>query len=70
MNGVKMNEKKAIYLLISVALVWGASCTLMKVGVSDLSPWSIIFWRFGIAFLLMAAIFRKQVFEVTGKMLI
>lgn len=70
MHGVNMNEKKAIYLLISVALVWGASCTLMKVGVSDLSPWSIIFLRFGIAFLLMAAIFRKQVLEITGKMLI
>lgn len=57
-----MKQRKAELLLVSVALVWGASGTLMKIGIGDLSPFSLIFLRFGIAFLLMVLLFRRRVF--------
>lgn len=59
-----MNERKAIWILISVALVRGASNTLMKLGVGELTPLSLVSLRFGIAFLVMLVIFRAKVFQI------
>lgn len=59
-----MNERKAIFVLVSVALVRGASNTLMKMGVEELTPLSLVALRFGIAFLIMLIIFRKNVLQM------
>lgn len=56
-----MSERKANLLLISVALVWGASGTLMKIGIGDVSPFTLIALRFGIAFLFMMILFGRKV---------
>ncbi|MDO5346783.1 MAG: DMT family transporter [Lachnospiraceae bacterium] len=59
-----MTERNANLLLVSVALVWGASGTLMKIGIGDITPFSLIALRFGIAFFIMMILFWKKVYLI------
>lgn len=62
-----MSEKKSIALLFAITLAWGISGSLMKIGVSELSPFSVITWRFGIAFAAMLLISGKRFFSASRK---
>ncbi|MCD7898007.1 MAG: DMT family transporter [Planctomycetaceae bacterium] len=57
-----MTQRRADTLIASVSLVWGISYIFMKVGLDGLGPFNLILLRFGIAFLVMAALFRRRVF--------
>ncbi|MCC8164628.1 MAG: DMT family transporter [Planctomycetes bacterium] len=56
-----MTQQRADALIASVYLVWGMSYIFMKVGLDGLGPFNLILLRFGIAFLVMAALFRRHI---------
>lgn len=57
---LKMNSKKAEWLMMSVSLAWGSSYLFMKIGLGGLAPFNLIFLRFGIAFIFLALIFGRH----------
>ncbi len=59
-----MTQRRADALIASVSLVWGMSYIFMKVGLDGLAPFNLILLRFGIAFLVMAALFRRRIFPL------
>ena len=52
-----MNSRKAEWLMASVALAWGSSYLLMKLGLDGIGPYNLIALRFGIAFFVMSILF-------------
>lgn len=66
---MKMNSKKAELLMTSVALAWGSSYLLMKVGLDGIGPFNLIALRFGIAFICMMLIFFPRFRELTASTL-
>lgn len=52
-----MNSRKAELLMASVALAWGSSYLLMKLGLDGIGPYNLIAMRFGIAFFVMSVLF-------------
>jgi len=62
---MKMNSRKAEFLMVTVSLAWGSSYLLMKVGLDGISPFNLIALRFGIAFICMFAIFLPRFRELT-----
>ncbi|MDO4541465.1 MAG: DMT family transporter [Bacillota bacterium] len=54
-------ETKGSLLMASAALAWGFSYIFMKLGLESLSPFQIIFLRFGLAFPILIIIFRKRI---------
>lgn len=64
-----MNNKKAELLMASVALAWGSSYLLMKVGLNSISPFNLIALRFGIAFIFMTLLFHKHFKKLTVSIL-
>lgn len=65
-----MTERKSIILLFAITLAWAISGSLMKIGVAELSPFSVITWRFGIAFAVMVILFRKRFFGAGKRVII
>lgn len=65
-----MTERRAMGLLWTVGLAWGAAATLMKIGIGDLSPFSLIALRFGIAFVVMCLLFFRRVRRVNREILL
>ena len=59
-----MTERRAIGLLVTVGVAWGAAGVLMKIGLGDVSPFSLIALRFGIAFLVMNLLFFRRIWSV------
>jgi drug/metabolite transporter (DMT)-like permease len=57
----EMEQKKADLLMVSVTFAWGFSYLLMKWGLNSVTPFQLIYLRFGIAFLALVVIFRKKV---------
>lgn len=47
-------------LLLGVAVIWGWTFVLVKEGVSEVGPLTFLFYRFGIAFVLLALLFRRH----------
>ncbi len=58
-------KKLSIILMLLATLSWGASYLFMKQSLLEISPYSLIFWRFGIAFVLTAAVFLRQLLKAT-----
>lgn len=52
-----MNSRKAEWLMASVALAWGSSYLLMKLGLDGIGPYNLIALRFGVAFFVMSVLF-------------
>lgn len=63
---MRMNSKKAEFLMATVALAWGSSYLLMKNGID---PFNLIALRFGIAFVCMAFIFLPRFRDFTAAVL-
>lgn len=51
--------------MASVALAWGSSYLMMKVGLTGVGPFNLIALRFGIAFLFMTIAFHKSYRDLT-----
>lgn len=60
-----MSSRKAELLMASVALAWGSSYLMMKVGLTGVGPFNLIALRFGIAFLFMTVAFHKSYRDLT-----
>jgi drug/metabolite transporter (DMT)-like permease len=66
---MKMNSRKAEFLMGTVSLAWGSSYLLMKVGLDGISPFNLIALRFGIAFICMALVFLPRFRNLTAAVL-
>lgn len=64
-----MTQKQANFLLATVSIGWGTSYIFMKVLADTVSPFTVVALRFGIAFLIMIAIFNRKLLSVNIKML-
>ncbi|MDN3019591.1 DMT family transporter [Paenibacillus sp. BSR1-1] len=64
-----MTQKQANLILVTVSMGWGTSYIFMKLCVDTVSPLTIIALRFGIAFIVMMAIFFKKMIHIDAKTL-
>jgi len=64
-----MTQRQANLILATVSMGWGTSYIFMKLIVESISPFTIIALRFGIAFIVMLAIFYKKIIGVDAKTL-
>ncbi|MGG1677792.1 DMT family transporter [Neobacillus sp. NRS-1170] len=64
-----MTQKQANLILATVSMGWGTSYIFMKLCVDTVSPFTIIALRFGIAFIVMMAIFFKKMIRIDVKTL-
>lgn len=64
-----MTQKQANLILATVSMGWGTSYLFMKLCVDSIAPLTIVALRFGIAFIIMIAIFNKKVMRVNTKTL-
>jgi drug/metabolite transporter (DMT)-like permease len=64
-----MTPKQANLILATVSMGWGTSYIFMKLCVDTVSPFTIVSLRFGIAFIVMIAIFYKKIIRVETKTL-
>ncbi|WP_203246372.1 DMT family transporter [Sporosarcina beigongshangi] len=64
-----MTQRQANWILATVSFAWGASYIFMKLTVDAIPPITIIALRFGIAFIVMGAIFFKKIIRVDAKTL-
>lgn len=55
-----LSQRQADFLIGIVAMTWGSSYLLMKIGLTGIPPFSIIALRFCIAFLVVALIFLPK----------
>lgn len=55
------SEKKARFMLWNTALIWGGGFVAGKMALTGLSPWGVLFWRFGLAALLFLLPFHKAI---------
>jgi len=62
-----MTQRKADLLLAFISIAWGTSYLLMKLGLNGIGPFSLIAWRFGIAFFITFIIFSHRVSKVDSK---
>jgi drug/metabolite transporter (DMT)-like permease len=60
-------QSKADLVMLLVTLFWGSSYLFMKMGLQSMQPFHLIFWRFGIAFLLSALVFYRRIVRVDRK---
>mgnify|MGYP002408706736 CR=1 FL=1 len=62
-------QRKANLMIGLISMAWGSSFLMMKVGLDGIEPFFITVWRFGIAFFVLALLFRKNVLHVDRKTL-
>ncbi|MBD5463064.1 MAG: DMT family transporter [Lachnospiraceae bacterium] len=60
------NQHKADSMIALVAIIWGSSYLLMKIGLGSIPPFSIIALRFGIAFFFVVLLFFQKL-KLTSK---
>lgn len=56
-----MSRKKANLLLVLVTVAWGASYLFTKTAVAELAPFTLIAYRFLLAFFITALVFWKRI---------
>lgn len=59
-----LSVRQADFLIVLATMAWGSSYLLMKIGLADIPPCSLIFLRFGIAFLVTVILFFRKVASV------
>ena len=63
-----MSTKRAELLMLFVTFCWGSSYLFMKEGLDTFGPFSIVAYRFGIAFLVAAVLLGRGWRKITGPM--
>lgn len=63
------SQRKADGMIALVAMAWGSSYLLMKIGLGSIPPFSIITLRFGIAFLAVALLFFGELRKTYRKVI-
>lgn len=69
-TAMKWTQGKADFMIALIAMAWGSSYLLMKIGLNSIPPFSLIALRFGIAFVLVCSLFRGRMRSVTKKTLL
>ena len=62
-------QQRADSMLALVAMAWGSSYLLMKIGLDGIPPFCIIALRFGIAFVAVSLLFFKQFKKTTKRVM-
>lgn len=62
-------QKQANFMLLMITMFWGSSYLFMKMGLATIQEYNLIALRFGIAFLLAAAIFPRRLLKMDWKTL-
>lgn len=63
-------QQRADSMLALVAMAWGSSYLLMKIGLDGIPPFCIIALRFGIAFIAVSLIFFKKLKQTTRRVML
>lgn len=66
MNKKKLLELRADFLLLTVAIAWGVTFLMVQDAIETVPVYAFLFWRFGIATILMAIIAYRH-FEKINK---
>lgn len=69
-NKKEWSQRKADSMIALVAVAWGSSYLLMKIGLGGIPPFSIIALRFGIAFFCVAGLFFQKLKSTSKHMLL
>lgn len=64
-----MSQANADFLIALIAITWGSSYLMMKVGLESIPPFSLMALRFGIAFICIAIVFAKKLKSTTLRIL-
>lgn len=62
-------QQRADSMLALVAMAWGSSYLLMKIGLDGIPPFCIIALRFGIAFIAVSLLFFKKLKKTTKRVM-
>ena len=62
-----MKPIQADLLILFITICWGSSYLFMKIGLEAVSPFNLIALRFGLAFLLAAGLFYRQLRQIEWK---
>ena len=62
-------QQRADSMLALVAMAWGSSYLLMKIGLDGIPPFCIIALRFGIAFIAVSLLFFKKFKKTTKRVM-
>lgn len=60
-----MKRWQADLTLVFVALIWGSTFVIVQNALDDVAPMTFVAWRFALAAILLAALFRRRVQGVT-----
>jgi len=60
-----MTRWQADLTLGFVALIWGSTFVIVQNALDDVAPLTFVAWRFTLAAILLAALFRRRVRAVT-----
>lgn len=66
-NGRKTRERRIIQadiMIIAAAGIWGASYSILKIGLEDMPMFFLLAWRFLIAAIMLAVIFNKKIRKI------
>lgn len=58
--GANWSQRQADLMIALIAAIWGSSYLLMQVGLSSIPPFGMVALRFGIAFVVVALLFRRR----------
>lgn len=58
---IHSREAKARLMLWITALIWGGGFVAGKMALTGLSPWGVLFWRFGLAALVFLPFFYRRI---------
>lgn len=61
------SQFKANFMLLIVTIFWGSSYLFMKMGLSGIQEFNLIALRFGLAFILSAAVFYRRMLKADYK---
>lgn len=70
MTKKKLLEYRADFLLLTVAVAWGVTFLMVQEAIATVPVYAFLFWRFGIATILMAIIAYKNYKELCKKSII
>ncbi|MGN0945318.1 MAG: DMT family transporter [Megasphaera sp.] len=69
MKSIVLTQRRADWLLAVLAMIWGSSYLWMKISLTGVPPFFLIFLRFGIAFVLVAGLCHSRLRQTTKRLL-